>query len=817
MSLYPKLLGGLSIISIIVLVSCQDKEFHSQRNLDFNLDWKFVEDSVIGAETIDFNDADWINVDLPHDWSVTDYPMQDSVHIGPFYKNTPLGHDVGYLRGGTGWYRKGFTVEPENAGKEVILQFDGIMGESVLWVNGQKVGEHVYGYTPFNINITEFLNASGEKNVLAIQVFIPTESSRWFTGAGLYRSVEISYLDRVHIDVWGVVVQPDLIEESTANLKVGLDIVNSNSKNQEIEVHTEVINPEGAVVSTQVEKLSVSSADKNNTSISTQIQDPVLWGISNPQLYTLKVSLFENGKQIDEYAQKFGIRTIDYSVERGFLLNGKNILLKGACMHHDNGLLGAAALQKAEERRVQIMKENGYNAIRTSHNPPSKYFLEACDKIGMLVIDEAFDMWVKPKRPNDYHQFFEEWWKKDLESMILRDRNHPSVIMWSFGNEVPERADSMGIAIGKNCISTISSIDDTRPITQAICGFWDNPGKVWDDSAPAFKILDIGGYNYQWANYESDHVKHPNRIMFGSESVPSEAFDNWQLVEKLPYVIGDFVWTGMDYIGESGIGHSTYPKPNEKQRGLMPWPTYISWCGDIDIIGNKKPQSFYRDVIWGESSLEIMVHEPNPTGNEEVTSFWGWPNEVPSWNWKGHEGEVLEVNVYSSYSTIRLELNGKIMQEKSISIGSRFTTTFKVPYTPGTLKAVGIGNVEEKEVKIIRTTGSMSIIKLIPEQKEIEADRGSIAFIQVEAVDENGYCVNTSSEEIHVAVQGEGKLLAAGNANPKLEGSFQDNAFRLFRGKGLIIVRSTGQEGQVKITVKAAGKIVGSTTLTAKN
>ena len=301
-----------------------------------------------------------------------------------------------------------------------------------------------------------------------------------------------------------------------------------------------------------------------------------------------------------------------------------------------------------------------------------------------------------------------------------RDLNHPSIIMWSFGNEVQERADSSGVAIGENCISTIRSIDDTRPITQAVCGFWDNPGKEWDDSAPAFEILDIGGYNYQWANYEKDHEKHPGRIMYGSESVPNEAFDNWQLVEKLSWVVGDFVWTGMDYIGESGIGHSIYPKPEDERTFLMPWPTYISWCGDIDITGNKKPQSYYRDILWDESNLEILVHEPNTSGVEEVTSFWGWPNELPSWNWEGHEGEMLEVNVYSSYPKVRLELNSELIGEAAVSESSRFTAKFKVAYQPGELVAMGMENNEIREEKVIHTSSDPRRLETIEEEKEIK-------------------------------------------------------------------------------------------------
>ncbi|MCK4748449.1 MAG: glycoside hydrolase family 2, partial [Bacteroidales bacterium] len=376
---------------------------------------------------------------------------------------------------------------------------------------------------------------------------------------------------------------------------------------------------------------------------------------------------FANGEEVDRYQQLFGIRSIEYGVEDGFLLNGKEVLMKGACMHHDNGLLGAAAFKDAEYRRVQVMKENGYNAIRTSHNPPSEHFLNACDEIGMLVIDESFDHWVNPKRPNDYSNYFEEWHIKDVQAMVYRDRNHPSVVMWSFGNEVKERADPEGIEIGKTLKSLIKEVDNTRPVTQAVCFFWDNPGKEWDYSAGAFSMLDIGGYNYQFLEYESDHQLYSERLMYGSETFPAQAWENWEMVKRLKYVLGDFIWTGMDYIGESGIGHNRLVG-DQPSRGsfLKPWPWYISWCGDIDILGNQKPQSYYRDILWEESKLEMMVVRPVPEGMRSVISMWGWYDELNSWNWEGFEGKPIKVKVYTSYPVVRLELNGEIIGTRTL-------------------------------------------------------------------------------------------------------------------------------------------------------
>jgi beta-galactosidase len=815
MQTYPtKLIKNyfLFLSTLLLAVSCggRTEMFQSQRNIDFSESWRFIEDSLIDASVPDFDDSSWEAIDLPHDWSVSDYKIQDSTHIGPFNKDLALGHDVGYLRGGTGWYRKEFVVEKENAGKykQVIIHFDGVQSEMTLWVNGKEVGQHVYGYTPFYFNITPYLNAHGTKNVLAIKVHKPTQDSRWFTGAGIYRQVSISYIEPVHIKPWGVAVNTIVKDNNVANIILHVEVENSTQTDGRFDLIVNIASSDGSIAVSRDSSINILAGKTNQIDMSIKLDNLVLWDTDNPDLYTAQVMLKYGNEIFDEYVQPFGIRTIDFSAENGFLLNGKSLELKGACMHHDNGLLGAAAFKAAEERRVRIMKENGYNAIRTSHNPPSQFFLDACDKYGMLVIDEAFDMWIKPKRPNDYHRHYEQWWQSDLEAMVKRDRNHPSVIMWSFGNEVQERADSMGVEIGKKSIALIKSLDDTRPITQAVCAFWDNPGKKWDDSAPAFQFLDVGGYNYQWANYEADHTKFPERIMMGTESVPKEAFANWQLVEKHPYIIGDFVWTGMDYIGESGIGYSIYPKPTDQRTFLMPWPTYISWCGDIDITGNKKPQSFYRDVIWGESNLEILVHEPKPDDMKEVTSWWGWPNDLPSWNWEGNEGKEMDVRVVSSYPNVRLELNGKVIGEKAITATDTLTATFHVPYEPGTLRAVAIADGKEIEIKELVTSGPVNAIKIHAELDTLVAAKSEIVFLRISAVDAEGRLVPTANQLITIIVEGEATLQAAGNANPEMDGSFTDNSFHLFRGSGLVILRSTGVAGEIAVSIKTEGDII---------
>ena len=453
------------------------------------------------------------------------------------------------------------------------------------------------------------------------------------------------------------------------------------------------------------------------------------------------------------------------------------------------------------------MKENGYNAIRTSHNPPSESFLNACDEIGVVVIDESFDHWILPKRPNDYSNYFKEWHIRDVQAMVYRDRNHPSVVMWSFGNEVQERADPEGIEIGKTLANAIKELDDTRPVTQAVCLFWDNPGKDWDYSEGAFSMLDIGGYNYQFLNYESDHLKFPERMMYGSETFPQYAWENWELVKRLPYVMGDFVWTGMDYIGESGIGHHDLFDKQDKAQGsfLKPWPWYVAWCGDIDILGNKKPQSHYRDILWGESKLEVLVSTPIPEGKESRLSYWGWYDEENHWDWEGHEGKLIQVKVYTSYPEVKLELNGTEVGVSRIDSLDKFVAHFELPYKPGELKAIGMQEAKEMESVVLKTVGPATHLVLDSEKTTITAHKNSLAFINVQAANQEGLVAATNDAEVKVKVSGPALLQAAGNAGPVHQGSLTDNTFSLFRGKGMVIVRSNGEPGTITVELSSLG------------
>lgn len=776
------------------------------RNLDFNTGWAFREANPSGAERPDFDDSAWRRVDLPHDWSVEDYPVQDETHIGPFFKEMENGHDTGYLRGGVSWYRKRFTP-PARPGQRIWLHFDGVQTQTTVYVNGQQAGNNVYGYSPFNLDITPFIRL-GQENVIVVKAVQPEQHSRWFSGAGIYRPVTLSVLAPVHIEPWGLAVSA-AVDGAVA---VEVTLSNAGPTGARVMLKGQISGPGGERIPLSWAESSLEPGARQVVRMSASIPHPALWDTQTPNLYRALVWVEQDGEQVDASQTTFGLRSIEFSAEKGFLLNGQKVLMKGACLHHDNGLLGAAAFEAAETRRVRLMKANGYNAIRCSHNPPSQAFLEACDRLGMLVIDETFDAWHKPKRPNDYHRFYPEWWQHDTEAMLLRDRNHPCVVMWSVGNEIEDRSYESGYQIAREAIAFVKSIDPSRPVTMAVCDTWDNRAKTWDDLHPIMNLFDVCGYNYQEGRYRSDHEKFPQRLIYASESMPPQLYEHWKAVKELPYVIGDFVWVGMDYLGEAGVGHATYETdPQKEQFFHMPWPWYIVGCGDLDILGDKKPQSYYRDVVWENSRLEIAVHEPIPAGHYELIHFWGWPREAQSWNWDCPPGALLEVKVYSSYPRVRLELNGQVIGEQDIAEADKFTARFSVPYQPGVLRAYGLENGEARATRALETTGEVAHLRLQPECAFLTAGRGEIAFVQVSACDAQGRLVPTADLPVEIHVRGAGELLAAGNGSPLAQGSLQSGKFRLHGGRGLVIVRSSDEPGTIQ--VEACWGESGQTTL----
>jgi beta-galactosidase len=810
-------------LTTILMSACsQTQKTGSRKTISFDADWRFLKDNPTGAEDPSFDDSQWRNLSLPHDWSIEDLPDQtDDSIIGPFSKASHGKMGTGYTIGGTAWYRKGFRTAPEDKNKSVWLVFDGVYMNSDVWVNGKHAGNHPYGYTSFYYDITPFLNPTGEYNTVAVQVKNEGRNARWYSGSGIYRHTWLVVVNPVHINMWGVWVKTPEVSERSAGIDINIRISNSGSKKTPVIVSTQIIDPAGNIVGAVKNDTLLEPSAEVNLEQKVSLDNPSLWSPESPALYKARVAVIQDGKETDDLSTPFGIRSIHVGAEKGLTLNGRSIELKGGCFHHDNGPLGSAAINRAEERKMELLKGAGYNAIRCSHNPPSPYLLDVCDRLGMLVIDEFADMWERPKiSPDDYSKYFKEWWKKDLTTMILRDRNHPSVIMWSIGNEIFESADSSGLRIAKNLSSEVHQLDPSRPVTEAMVdiGGFLTGHSLWDKMAPHMALLDVVGYNYGFNRYEADHAKFPLRIMMATEFMPPLSLQNWQLSEKLPYVIGNFSWTAMDYLGESGVGLPRLVASEKTGKGpslgnLMglffnenSWPVFNDFQGDLDLIGTRKAPSFYQHVVWGLSKIEILVHRPLPQGMREITSMWGFPDELKSWSWPGHEGEKIEVHVYTRSPLVKLELNGKVIGEQNVDTAKSITATFEVPYQAGSLTARCFDNGSETASQTIKTTGAPASVRLTVDRSTINADANDLAYVLAELVDWDGNVVPyADSIMVNFKVNGAGSLAGVGSGNPSDMSSFQQPQKKSYQGRCLLIVKPELTPGKITVTGSAEG------------
>lgn len=799
--------SSVRLLALLALIPCFITESSaSERKVSMNENWKFYRGCIANAEQTSFKDTQWRVLDLPHDWSMDPVPVQrEGITIGPFSRMSVGGADTGQTVGGEGWYRKEFTIQPEDADKIISLYFEGAYNQTEVWINGQKACFNPYGYIPFKIDIQPYCNAPGIPNIIAVKVVNEGLNSRWYAGSGIYRHVWLMKTDKVHLDEWDTFIDASKVEGKKATIDLHSILHNSGKEKVTAHLKIQIFSPQGEEVYSTTQPVNISGETNIPISLTFDIKKPELWSVDTPSLYTVHLSV-KSKKLSDEITVPFGIRTVEFSAEKGFLLNGKPLKLKGGCLHHDNGLLGAVAINRAEERKVELMKANGFNAVRCSHNLPSEYFLQACDRLGLLVIDEVFDQWQQAKRPQDYHQFFDEWSEHDIATMVRRDRNHPSIIMWSIGNEIAERADEpTGEIIARKLIATIHKYDTSRATTAAVNSFWDRRDFSWEkDSERAFRNLDISGYNYQWKEYEKDHARFPQRIMYGSESVPKEAARNWNLIDKNSYLIGDFVWTALDYLGEAGLAHTLELAPGEHSPQFMGWPWYNAWCGDIDFCGDKKPQSYYRDILWKRRDISLAVQPPVVKGKREDINYWGWKNEFLSWNWKGYEGETMAVHVYSRSPKVRLYLNDRLLGEKEVNPDT-YTASFEVPYEPGQLKAINLKGKKETTSTELCTTGIPAMIHLTADRMKIKADKNDLSYIKVEILDKDGKLIPDCSIPLEIKSTGKGSVIAAGNGSADDMRSFRSLKPKTFRGKAIAIVQPNTEKGTITLTVSAEG------------
>ncbi|WP_263381239.1 glycoside hydrolase family 2 protein [Granulicella arctica] len=809
--------------------------------------WKFTLGDPSGADASAFSDSTWRTVDLPHDWSIEGKPEKDN----------PTAGGGGFFPAGVGWYRKSFGAPSAWKGKRVVVEFDGVYRDSTVYLNGHKLGTHPYGYTGFTYDLTDGLAWQG-KNVLAVRVDNSAQpNSRWYSGSGIYRHVRVLVLNPIHVANFGVFITTPQISETSATVAIKTKVANDSAAPSEVAVRTTLFDRDGHEAGKKESSITVPAGKDFEMAQDISVVHPALWSPASPNMYRAVSQISQRGKIVDEVTTPFGIRSLEWSAAKGFLLNGKSIKFTGGSVHHDHGPLGAASFDRAEERKVELLKAAGNNAVRTSHNQPSAAFLDACDRLGLLVLDEPFDTWKAHKVKFDYGTDFNEWWKSDLSALILRDRNHPSVVIWGIGNEIPELEVEQGREMGKQLANQVRSLDKTRPLTLAFPGTTTKP--VAKD---VFSQLDITGYNYSiLPTYEADHQMLPQRLMLTTESFPNKVFPLWAISQDNPYVLGDLVWTSMDYLGESGIGAWSYGTPEQEKMataimgGMMTtetvdkmfvgmangvdmtaaisggdpamkeamaavfpgYPWHASACGDLDLTGFRKPQSYYRDILWnGGDRVYATVRFPEPEGKKIIATGWAVYPTLPSWNWAGQEGKEMQVEVYSGAEKVRLYLNDKLIGEKPTGREQEFKTVFSVPYTPGVLKAVGVRGDRSVAESIITTAKKAIALKVTADRQVIDADGQDLSYLVVEAVDADGHLEQTATNGVQFALSGPVVIQAVGNGDGQDGASYHSMSRKLYQGRAIVVVRTSTKSGRITVKASVSGLTDGSATVEAK-
>jgi beta-galactosidase len=782
----------------------------AQRRVGFDESWRFLKGEASGAQDPGFDDSKWRELDLPHDWAIE----------GPFdVKYDP--QDGGLPFYGTGWYRKHFTVAAALNGRHLSIEFDGAMSNARVWLNGRELGGRPYGYIGFAFDLTPQLRYGDEDNVLAVRLDPEDNSSRWYPGAGIYRHVWLDITGPVYVGRWGTYITTPEVTDARATVSVKTQIQNQGDSTVKVVLQTAIQDAGGKEVAHTSNDASLAPGAITTVAVNPlRVSRPQRWDIDHPQLYQAVSTIRQDGRVADRYVTTFGIRTIEFDAQKGFLLNGRHVKIQGVCNHHDLGALGTAVSRRATERQLQIMKSMGVNGIRTSHNPPSPELLEFCDRLGLVVMDEAFDMWRIPKKRNGYSKYFDQWADTDLRDMLLRDRNHPSVVLWSIGNEIPEQRRADGWQIAKRLADICHKEDPTRPVTSAM-----------NDPTDAIKNefaaqLDIKGLNYKPNLYESVMRDHPQWILAGSETastvssrgvyhLPMEekygkstdlqvtSYDimappwatppdpEFASQQKFPNVLGEFVWTGFDYLGE--------PTPYGSRQD---WPSRSSYFGIVDLCGFPKDRYYLYKSVWtGEPVLHILPH----------------------WNWSGREGQPIPVMVYTNADEVELFLNNKSIGRRKLGIDtvelpvgpnvspsrkyvSKYRLTWQVTYAPGTLRAVGYKNGKQIATDKVPTAGVPAKIVLSPDRAAIAADGEDLSFVTVKILDRDGNFCPLADNLVRFRIEGPGKIAAVDNGNAATTEPFQADYRKAFNGMALAIVRAErAKAGSIRLSASAEG------------
>ena len=767
---------------------------------DFDSDWRFSKGDFPTAAMPAFDDSGWRHVNVPHDWSIE----------GPF--SADYGSGNGYAPGGLGWYRKHFHLDPAQKGMAVTIEFDGIYDYSEVWINGVFVGARPYGYSSFAYDLTPGLKFGPDENVVAVRVdHSRFADSRWYTGSGIYRHVRLVVTGPLHIGHWGTYVTTPKVTADEAVVRIETTVENHSDREKTFSIQSDILGPDGRVAGSLTTTKTAGMGTAQTVVQKLKIGRPQLWSPDSPVRYTLRSRLQAGATVVDETTTAFGIRTAVFDPDKGFLLNGRLVKLKGVCLHHDAGCLGAAVPDKVLERRLRVLKELGVNAIRTSHNPPAPELLDLCDRLGLLVKDEAFDeftpskkKWVNGRNAGlpsrfGYAEVFEQWSVADVQDLVRRDRNHPCVILWSIGNEIDYANDPFTDPVlgadyqpgnppaqdlvkrARPLIAAVQSLDRTRPVTAALANL------PMSEAAGLPELLDAVGYNYQEPRYADDHKKFPHRIIFGSET--SHRYDAWTAVRDNDYIAGQFLWTGIDYLGEAGE-----------------WTNRASGAGLLDLCGFKKPLAWFRQSLWSEKPMVYLCVSGAPgTRRANTAEHWNWPSN-----------STVNVICYANCPEVSLTLNGKLIGTKKSSEAVNGVLNWQIPFEPGTLKAIGRVNGQDVCDYFLQTAGTPSRIELLPDTKELRTDGKDVSHVEFRIVDENGVRIPDAVAELKFELTGPAKVLGLGNGDLNNVESCQGDTHRVFRGHGLAILQTTKTAGAVVLSATSPGLQPASLTLQSR-
>ncbi|MGA2853205.1 MAG: glycoside hydrolase family 2 TIM barrel-domain containing protein [Verrucomicrobiota bacterium] len=768
---------------------------------DFDANWLFSRGDFPSAMMRAFDDSVWRRVNVPHDWSIE----------GPF--GAGFGSGNGFAPGGIGWYRKYFKMDSNQKDRAVAIEFDGVYDYSEVWVNGQFVGGRPYGFSSFQFDVTPFVKFGSDDNVIAVRVdHSRFADSRFYTGSGIYRNVRLVVTDKLRIAHWGGSVTTPKIKSDSAIVRIETTVENGSADKRKFSLQSDIVAPGGEIVASLTTSKSAADNSAQTLVQKMTILRPELWSPDSPSLYTLISRVKSSGAVVDETETPFGIRTAAFDADKGFFLNGVSTKLKGVCIHHDAGSLGAAVPKKVLERRLRLLKEIGVNAIRTSHNPPDPELLDLCDRLGFVVMDEAFDEFTPGKNKwvtgwNDgvpghfgYGEMFAQWSVTDIRDMVRRDRNHPCIILWSVGNEVDYANDPFSDPVlGKDyhpenppakdllecarpLIAAVKSLDRTRPVTAALANI------QMSGAVGLPELFDAAGYNYQESRYADDHEKFPKRIIYGSET--SHHYAAWRAVQTNNFIPGQFLWTGIDYLGEANV-----------------WPNRASDWGLLDLCGFKKPLGWFRQSLWSDKP---MVYLCVSTGNSERLGIVA----AESWNWPSNS--TATVLCFANCPEVTLTLNGKIIGTKKLTEAVNGALRWQVPFEPGTLKAVGRANGRDVCDFALKTAGPPSRIELLPDVTQLRADGKDVCHVEFRILDAAGVRVPAAEPEVKFEMTGPAGIIGIGNGDLNNSENCRGDTHRAFQGRGLAILQTTTTPGGVTLKATSPGLESASVTLQSR-